>query len=77
MTAPLTPAELDALRAIPSPTVANAIERFMPEQIAASSTGAVLPEPHYFGPWTGFGVLCLYAAVAMGIGTWTFLRRDV
>ena len=55
----------------------NAIERFMPEQIAASSTGAVLPEPHYFGPWTGFGVLCLYAAVAMGIGTWTFLRRDV
>ena len=28
MTAPLTPAELDALRAIPSPTVANAIERF-------------------------------------------------
>ncbi|HVY10789.1 MAG TPA: hypothetical protein VHB18_11675 [Mycobacteriales bacterium] len=55
----------------------NAIERFMPEQIAASSTGAVVPEAHYFGPWTGFGVLCLYAVLAMAVGGWTFLRRDV
>jgi len=55
----------------------NAVERFMPEQIAASSTGAVLPEAHYFGPWTGLGILVLYAAVAMGAGTWRFTRRDV
>lgn len=55
----------------------NALERFMPEQIAASSTGAVLPEAHYFGPWTGLSMLFLYAAVAMGLGTWRFLRRDV
>jgi ABC-type transport system involved in multi-copper enzyme maturation permease subunit len=55
----------------------NALERFMPEQIAGSSTGAVVPEAHYFGPWTGFGVLCLYAAVAMGIGLVSFARRDV
>jgi ABC-type transport system involved in multi-copper enzyme maturation permease subunit len=55
----------------------NALERFMPEQIAASSTGAVVPEAHYFGPWTGFGMLVLYAAVAMGIGAWRFARCDV
>jgi ABC-type transport system involved in multi-copper enzyme maturation permease subunit len=55
----------------------NALERFMPEQIAASSTGAVVPEPHYFGPWSGFAMLCLYAAIAMGFGIWTFARRDV
>jgi ABC-type transport system involved in multi-copper enzyme maturation permease subunit len=55
----------------------NAVERFMPEQIAASSTGAVLPEAHYFGPWTGLGLLVLYAAVAMGAGMWRFTRRDV
>jgi ABC-2 type transport system permease protein len=55
----------------------NALERFMPEQIAASSTGAVVPEAHYFGPWSGFAVLCLYAAIAMGVGAWTFARRDV
>ncbi|HVT20973.1 MAG TPA: hypothetical protein VHE57_06265, partial [Mycobacteriales bacterium] len=28
----------------------NALEKFMPEQIAASSTGAVVAEPHFFGP---------------------------
>jgi ABC-type transport system involved in multi-copper enzyme maturation permease subunit len=55
----------------------NAVERFMPEQIAASSTGAVLPEAHYFGPWTGLGLLVLYAAAAMGAGMWRFTRRDV
>jgi hypothetical protein len=55
----------------------NAMERFMPEQIAASSTGAVVPEAHYFGPWTGFGMLLLYAAIAMGFGGWRFARRDV
>jgi len=55
----------------------NALERFMPEQIAASSTGAVVPEAHYFGPWSGFAVLCLYAVIALGVGTWTFARRDV
>ncbi|HWA66179.1 MAG TPA: ABC transporter permease subunit [Mycobacteriales bacterium] len=55
----------------------NAVEKFLPEQIAASSTGAVLAEPHYFGPWTGMSLLVLYAAVAMGVGTWSFVRRDV
>jgi ABC-type transport system involved in multi-copper enzyme maturation permease subunit len=57
--------------------VQDAVERFMPEQIAASSTGAVLPEAHYFGPWTGLGLLVLYAALAMGAGMWRFARRDV
>jgi ABC-type transport system involved in multi-copper enzyme maturation permease subunit len=64
------------LSALPS-AVQNSVEKFMPEQIAASSTGAVLPEAHYFGPWTGMSLLVLYAAVAMAIGTWTFMRRDV
>jgi ABC-type transport system involved in multi-copper enzyme maturation permease subunit len=62
--------------ALPS-SLQNSVEKFMPEQIAASSTGAVLPEAHYFGPWTGLALLVLYAAVAMALGSWTFLRRDV
>jgi ABC-type transport system involved in multi-copper enzyme maturation permease subunit len=62
--------------ALPS-SVQNSVLRFMPEQIAANSTGAVLHEPHYFGPWTGMSLLVLYAAIAMAIGTWTFMRRDV
>ncbi|HVT63759.1 MAG TPA: ABC transporter permease subunit, partial [Mycobacteriales bacterium] len=55
----------------------NALERFMPEQIAASSTGAVVAEPHFFGPWVGLGLLLLYAAGAMVAGMWRFTRRDV
>jgi len=27
-------------------------------------------------PWAGFGVLCLYAIVALGIGTWLIVHRD-
>jgi ABC-type transport system involved in multi-copper enzyme maturation permease subunit len=64
------------ISALPT-TAQNSLERFMPEQIAASSTGAVVPEAPYFGPWTGFAILCLYAAVAIGAGLWTFRRRDV
>jgi len=26
--------------------------------------------------WTGFAVLCLYAAVALAAGGWMLLRRD-
>jgi hypothetical protein len=57
--------------------VQNAVERFMPEQIAASSTGAVLSQPYYFGPWAGLGLLVLYAVIAMGVGIWMFTHRDV
>jgi ABC-type transport system involved in multi-copper enzyme maturation permease subunit len=32
--------------------------------------------PHVLSPWTGLAVLCLYAAVALGIGCWLLARRD-
>jgi ABC-type transport system involved in multi-copper enzyme maturation permease subunit len=64
------------MAALPS-SLQNSIGRFLPEQIASSSTGAVLPEPHNFSPWVGFGLMVLYAAIALGAGTWTFLHRDV
>jgi ABC-type transport system involved in multi-copper enzyme maturation permease subunit len=28
------------------------------------------------GPWAGFGVLCAYAAVALGAAYWLLRRRD-
>jgi ABC-type transport system involved in multi-copper enzyme maturation permease subunit len=64
------------LAALPT-SLQNSIERFLPEQIAASSTGAVLPEPHYFGPWAGMALLLSYAAAVLALGGWTFARRDV
>jgi len=55
----------------------HSIGKFLPEQIASSSTGAVLAEPHNFSPWLGFGVLVTYAAVALGSAFWLFSRRNV
>ena len=44
-------------------------------QVTASYT----PADGYFplGHWTGFGVLCLYAAAALGLAAWLLRRRDV
>jgi ABC-2 type transport system permease protein len=64
------------LAALPT-SLEHSIGKFLPEQIAASSTGAVLAEPHNFSPWVGFGVLVIYAAVALGSACWLFVRRDV
>lgn len=52
------------------------VGRFLPANI-----GAVMLSAHYhgsdtFGPWTGFVLLCAYAAVALLIGGVMFVRRD-
>jgi ABC-2 type transport system permease protein len=31
---------------------------------------------HFLSPWTGLALLSLYAAVALAIGCWLFVRRD-
>jgi hypothetical protein len=33
-------------------------------------------EIHILSPWTGLGMLCLYAAVTLSIGGWLLVRRD-
>lgn len=69
----LLPAVIIALPA----SLEHSLGRFLPQQIAASSTGAVLPEPHNFSPWVGFGLLATYAALALGSALWIFARRDL
>jgi ABC-type transport system involved in multi-copper enzyme maturation permease subunit len=49
---------------------------YVPISIVANSLGVVKPEPEFLSPWAGLGVLCLYAALALGIGGWLFARRD-
>jgi ABC-2 type transport system permease protein len=36
----------------------------------------VRPHAASLAPWTGFGLFCLYAAVALGIGLWLINHRD-
>jgi ABC-2 type transport system permease protein len=57
-------------------SVRNDIAKFLPEQIAASSITAVVPEAHNLSPWAGLGMLCLYAAILLGVGTFLLARRD-
>jgi ABC-2 type transport system permease protein len=37
----------------------------------------VVRVPHAFSAWAGFGVLSLYAAVALSVAGWSLIRRDV
>ncbi|MHB1510178.1 MAG: hypothetical protein ACYCZ8_11590 [Acidimicrobiales bacterium] len=50
-------------------------------QLALGVLGALVLSAYYhgtdpFGPWTGFGLLCGYAAAALVVGGVLFVRRD-
>lgn len=47
-----------------------------PVAIVADSLSITQRLPHALSPWAGLGMLCLYAAVALGIGGWLLVRRD-
>jgi hypothetical protein len=58
---------------------------YMPVLIIANSLTTTKPEncrphtalcPHFLSAWAGLGMLCLYAAVALGAGALLLARRD-
>ncbi len=51
---------------------------YLPISIVANSLSVTKPVAgaHFLSPWVGLGVLCLYAAVALGAGGWLLARRD-
>jgi hypothetical protein len=64
---------------------AQGAAKFMPVLIIGNSLTATKPLtcpphaslcPHFLSAWAGLGVLCLYAAAALGIGAWLLTRRD-
>jgi ABC-2 type transport system permease protein len=57
-------------------SVQNSVGQFMPMLIAENSLTAVKAQSHTLSPGIGFGVLCLYAVVALAVGTWALARRD-
>ena len=48
----------------------------MPMLIAENSLTAVKPVAHALSPGLAFGLLCLYAVVALAAGGWALARRD-
>lgn len=47
-----------------------------PVSIVANSLSTTRRLPHALSPWAGLGMLCLYAALALGIGGLLLVRRD-
>jgi ABC-2 type transport system permease protein len=65
--------------------VAPGAAGYMPVLIIGNSLTTTKPEncpphaalcPHFLSAWAGLGMLCLYAAVVLGIGAWLLARRD-
>jgi hypothetical protein len=45
----------------------------VPAGVAVTS---VRPDPTSLGPWTGFGVFCLYVAALLALAVWRLRRSD-
>jgi ABC-type transport system involved in multi-copper enzyme maturation permease subunit len=50
--------------------------KFMPMFILVNSIGVVTPTTGCLSAWAGLGTLALYAAIALGLGSWLLTRRD-
>ncbi|GAB1689785.1 ABC transporter permease subunit [Krasilnikovia sp. M28-CT-15] len=57
-------------------SVADTVYRYLPTPAGAALT-STHPDPDTLGPWTGFGLFCLYTAVVLGLAAWQLRRRDV
>jgi ABC-type transport system involved in multi-copper enzyme maturation permease subunit len=57
-------------------STSDALYRYLPTP-AGAAISAVHQDPLALGPWTGFGLFCLYTAIALGLAAWQLRRRDV
>jgi len=60
-------------------SISNAMARYVPANIGLvmfSTRGLPDRIGPAFSPWTGFGLLVLYAVVILGLGCWVLVRRD-
>jgi hypothetical protein len=55
--------------------LSDQVSKYLPGPAGVAITSA-RPDPSALGPWAGFGVLCLYAAIALGLAAWLLRRRD-
>jgi ABC-type transport system involved in multi-copper enzyme maturation permease subunit len=56
-------------------TLEDELYRYLPAPAGLAVT-QVGPDPSSLGPWTGFGLLCLYVVVLLGLAAWQLRRRD-
>ena len=57
-------------------SVTDHIAAYLPSNLGGVLTGSTSGLSHPLAPWTGFGVLCVYAAVLIGFAAWRLRRID-
>lgn len=63
------------ISALPS-SLKDTIAPYLPTN-AGDAITSIHPDPHTLAPWTGFGVLCAYAASSLIAAALLLRRRDV
>jgi ABC-2 type transport system permease protein len=56
-------------------TLAEQVGKYLPTP-AGTAVSSVRTGPSSLGPWTGFGLFCLYTAIVLGLAAWQLRRRD-
>lgn len=56
-------------------SLSDELYRYLPAPAGLAVT-QVGQDPSSLAPWTGFGLLCLYVAVLLGLAAWQLRRRD-
>ncbi len=56
-------------------TLGESVREFLPSN-AGSQIYALHGGSYQLNPWPGFAMLCLYAALSLGVAFWLFERRD-
>jgi len=56
-------------------SMSDAAYRYLPTP-AGAAVSYVHRDPVTLGPWTGFGLFCLYTTIALALAAWQLRRRD-
>jgi ABC-2 type transport system permease protein len=56
--------------------LAGEVRRYLPENASADVTRVAAHQAGSFSAWAGFGLFCLYIAVALAASAWLLRRRD-
>jgi ABC-type transport system involved in multi-copper enzyme maturation permease subunit len=67
---------LPGISALLPASLGDAIGPYLPMNAGSAVATAVFEDPHHLSPWAGFGVLCVYAAVVVGVAAVRLVRRD-
>ena len=63
-------------QALPT-SIRNHLTQYLPSNAGGAIWGGVLENVHHpLSPWTGFALLCGYAAILIGAGAWRLRRSD-